>query len=162
MNTQHNSNFEALYHYTGSGLDYIYLASGYEVKKTPFGQGVTIQNLEGLHAAIMHNLMCNYPNWTGVELRFIRKEMGLTQKSLGLFVSRDAQTIALWEKGEKSVPDEATNILRGIHMSRKNGSVKFEELLMRINDLDRQTSKAKKQAYAVDSEGWHSTKNIAA
>jgi len=146
-----------LYQYLGCGLDNIYLAGGFEIKKTPFGEGVTIQNLEGLHDCIMRDLVCNKPNWTGTELRFIRKEMGLTQKSLGLFVSRDAQTVALWEKDKQPVPDESTNILRGIYISRKKGSVEFEEMLTRINDLDRQINHLEKQ-YASDGSDWHNIK----
>ncbi len=150
-----------LYNYTGCGLDYIYLEGGYEIKETPFGEGVTIQDIEGLHDAIMHDLICNVPNWSGAELRFIRKEMGLTQKTLGMFVSRDAQTVALWEKDKQPVPEESTNMLRGIYISRKNGSVKLEEMLTRINDLDRQLN-AMKKAYISDDNGWHVSKEIAA
>lgn len=145
------------YKYTGCGLDNIYLAGGYKIKKTPFGEGVTIQDLEGLHDCIMCDLVCNKPNWTGAELRFIRKEMGLTQKSLGLFVSRDAQTVALWEKDKQAVPDESTNILRGIYISRKKGSVELEKMLTRINDLDRQINHLEKQ-YTSDDSGWHNIK----
>lgn len=145
------------YQYTGCGLDNIYLADGYEIKKTPFGEGVTIHNLEGLHDCIMSDLVCNKPNWTGAELRFIRKEMGLTQKSLGLFVSRDAQTVALWEKDRQAVPDESTNILRGIYISRNNGSVELEEMLIHINNLDRQINHLKKQ-YTPNESGWHNIK----
>jgi len=147
-----------LFKYTGCGLDYIYLVDGYEIKETPFGKGVTIHNLEGLHDAIMSDLVCNKPNWTGAELRFIRKELGLTQKSLGMFVSRDAQTVALWEKDKQPVPEESTNIIRGIYLSRKNGSVKLEKMLIRINDLDRQINHLKKQAYTPDGESWHTIK----
>jgi DNA-binding transcriptional regulator YiaG len=148
-----------LYHYTGCGLDNIYLSNGYETKETPFGKGVTIKNLDGLHKAIMVDLIENKPNWTGAELRFIRKELGMTQKTLGMFVSRDAQTIALWEKDRHTVPEEASNIIRGIYLSREEGSVQFEKMLNRINDLDREINELNKiQAFVADDEGWHSSR----
>jgi len=148
-----------LYKYTGCGLDYIYLSNGYEIKDTPFGEGVTIHDLDGLHRTIMTDLIENKPNWTNTELRFVRKELGMTQKTLGMFVSRDAQTVALWEKGKQTVPEEATNIIRGIYLSRENGSVKLEEMLTRINDLDRQINHLKKKiAFESDANGWHTTK----
>lgn len=142
------------YHYTDSGLDYIYLSSGFEIKKTPFGEGVTIRDLEELHDVIGCDIVNNKPNWTGSELRFIRKELGFTQKTLGMFVSRDAQTVALWEKNKQPVPDESANILRGIYISRKKGSVELEKTLNRINDLDRQINELEKK-YIADDGGWH-------
>ncbi|HEY9202146.1 MAG TPA: transcriptional regulator [Gammaproteobacteria bacterium] len=152
-----------LYRYTGCGLDYIYLSNGYEIKDTPFGKGVTINDLDGLHRIILSDLMENRPSWTGDELRFIRKELGMTQKTLGMFVSRDAQTVALWEKDKKPVPAEASNIIRGIYTSREHGSVKFEDLLNRINDLDRELNHLKKKlAYKSDATGWHATTTKAA
>jgi len=154
---------ENLYHYTGCGLDYIYLANGYEIKDTPFGkEGITINNLDGLHQAIAADLINNKLDWTGAELRFIRKELGFTQQRLGIFVSRDAQTVALWEKGAHDMPEEATNILRGIYESRLNGSVNFEKMVERINELDRQINdfNNRSKAYESDEKGWH-TSNVA-
>ena len=40
------------YHYTGCGLDNIYLANGFERKVTPYGEGVSIADADGLHEAI--------------------------------------------------------------------------------------------------------------
>ncbi|RDH88328.1 MAG: transcriptional regulator [endosymbiont of Seepiophila jonesi] len=151
---------EKLYQYTGCGLDYIYLTNGYDIKKTPFGEGVTIHDLDGLHCAIATDLVDDRPNWTGAELRFIRKELGFTQQILGEFVSRDAQTVALWEKDKQPVPEEACNIIRGIYKSRIEGNVEFEKMIERINELDRQINDAEERmtAYKADSTGWHTAK----
>ena len=93
-------------------------------------------------------------------MRFIRKELGFTQKTLGDFVSRDSQTVALWEKDKQPVPEEASNIIRGIYKSRIEGNVAFEKLIERINDLDRQLNdQAKKnRAYESGATGWHTVK----
>ncbi|RLJ17327.1 transcriptional regulator [bacterium endosymbiont of Escarpia laminata] len=141
-------------------MDYIYLTNGYEIKETPFGEGVTIHNLDGLHRAIAADLVNDRPNWTGAELRFIRKELGFTQQTLGAFVSRDAQTVALWEKDKQPVPEEASNIIRGIYKSRMEGNVEFEKMIERINELDRQIIDADERmtAYKADASGWHTAK----
>ncbi len=151
---------EELYQYTGCGLDYIYLTNGYDIKETPFGEGVTIRNLDGLHRAIATDLVDDRPNWTGAELRFIRKELGFTQLTLGAFVSRDAQTVALWEKDKQPVPEEASNIIRGIYKSRLEGNVEFEKMIERINKLDRQINDAddRMTAYKTGASGWHTAK----
>jgi transcriptional regulator with XRE-family HTH domain len=150
---------EYLYHYTGCGLDYVYLANGFEERETPFGRGVAIHDLDGLHTAIATDLVNNKPNWTGAELRFIRKELGFTQQRLGEFVGRSSQSVALWEKEKQKIPPAVTNIVRGIYKSRIDGNVQFEMLLERINDLDRQLNDLQKKiAYRVDGVegvGWH-------
>jgi putative transcriptional regulator len=149
---------EKLYQYTGCGLDYIYLANGYEEKDTAFGRGVTIHDIDGLHQAIATDLVNDKPNWTGAELRFIRKELGFTQQRVGEFVGRSSQAVALWEKKKDLVPAAVANIIRGIYKSRIEGNVEFEKLITRINDLDRQITdlKKRKKAFEADDTGWHS------
>ena len=41
-----------MYHYTDSGLDNIFLESGYEEIETTYGAGVEIEDIDGLHRAI--------------------------------------------------------------------------------------------------------------
>ena len=40
------------YHYKESGLDNVYLENGFTIHKTPYGEGVSIQDTAGLHKAI--------------------------------------------------------------------------------------------------------------
>lgn len=42
----------SMYHYTDGGLRNVWLANGYTKQKTPFGEGVAIQDVEGLTRAI--------------------------------------------------------------------------------------------------------------
>ena len=41
-----------MYHYTDGGLRNVWLANGYEIKKTPYGEGVAFHNLDGLTRSI--------------------------------------------------------------------------------------------------------------
>jgi len=41
-----------MFEYTGSGLEGIYLKNGYTIVESSYGQGVKIEDLEGLHRAI--------------------------------------------------------------------------------------------------------------
>ena len=41
-----------MHHYTDGGLRNVWLANGYEIKKTPHGDGVAFQNLDGLTRSI--------------------------------------------------------------------------------------------------------------
>jgi transcriptional regulator with XRE-family HTH domain len=49
---------------------------------------------------------------SGGELRFIRKELSLTQKSLGDLLGVDAQTVARWEKEETKLDSKADRLVR--------------------------------------------------
>jgi hypothetical protein len=49
-----------MYHYIGCGLPHVYLENGFEIVKTPFGRGVTIHDLDGLHDAL-HRVVANSP-----------------------------------------------------------------------------------------------------
>ena len=41
-----------MYHYNESGLDSLFLANGYRNHKTPYGEGVSIEDTADLHKAI--------------------------------------------------------------------------------------------------------------
>ena len=41
-----------MYHYTDGGLRNVWLANGYEIKKTHYGEGVAFHNLDGLTRSI--------------------------------------------------------------------------------------------------------------
>eukprot|EP01032_Pedospumella_encystans_P022930 gene22930-biopygen18703 len=41
-----------MYHYTDGGLQNVRLVNGYRVQKTPYGQAVAIDDLEGLTQTI--------------------------------------------------------------------------------------------------------------
>jgi DNA-binding transcriptional regulator YiaG len=142
-----------MYHYTDSGLDYIFLKNWYEEKETPYGKGVAIHNLQGLHGAISMDIVENRPVLSADEFRFLRKELEFTQASLGQILDRDAQSVANWEKGDTEIPVMAANILRAIYRERAQGNARLEELINRVNDLDREIHE-RKLTLAETNNGW--------
>lgn len=126
-----------MYKYTGCGLNYVYLKNGFTKKDTPYGKGVSIHNLHGLHKAIALDIVENRPELSPDEFRFLRKELEFTQASLGQMIGRDAQSVAKWEKGEVEIPKMAGDFLRAIYKERANGNAKLEALINRLNSLDR-------------------------
>lgn len=87
------------YHLRGIGLPEVYLLNGVEIENDPdHGELVTVKNLAGLHKAVgMHIAKAEGP-MTGAEFRFLRKQMGLTQKELSEWMGVSDQTIAGHEK----------------------------------------------------------------
>ncbi|EJK82895.1 type II toxin-antitoxin system MqsA family antitoxin [Agrobacterium sp. SHOUNA12C] len=122
--------------YIGCGLDDIYLASGYEVHKTPYGEGVSIRNLDKLHKQIGLHLTKFRKALSGKEIRFLRHQMDLTQSELARFFGCNVQQVARYEKGENRLTGPADRLLRLLYEEhiRKTGSVR--ELLESIDSMD--------------------------
>ncbi len=124
------------YHYTDSGLNNIWLANGYEVVKTNYGEGVVIHDLAGLHRAI-GQMLGGKSRLTGTEVRFIRKEMELSQRGLAELMCVTDQAVAKWEK-HGQIPKGADRMLRLIYLEHLNGNVPIVATISRINNTDHQ------------------------
>ncbi|MCY0149975.1 helix-turn-helix domain-containing protein [Hoeflea sp. G2-23] len=115
------------YHYSESGLDNVWLENGYTKHETPYGDGISIDDTEGLHKAI-GNWLVNLPKpFNGAELRFIRLEMELTQRDLAEILGVDEQAVRRWEKSrDKKFHGAADRLLRAIYTEHlhKTGSVR--------------------------------------
>ena len=122
------------YHYTEGGLKNIWLANGYVIRKTNYGDGISINDVDGLHQAIGHALT-NKPHLTGAEVRFLRKEMGMSQRGLGELMGVTDQAVALWEKKGR-LPRTADRLLRLIYVEHEGGNVPIRATIQRINDID--------------------------
>lgn len=123
------------YHYTECGLNNVWLLNGFSKQETPYGPGVSIEHIEGLHKAIATVLVRNKLRWSGGEFRFIRKELNMSQKSLADIFGKDVQTVARWEKSGR-VPKMADRFLRTIYKEHSNGHETIVQLVTRLNELD--------------------------
>jgi len=103
-------------HYTACGLDDVYLLSGYEVYETDYGSGVAIKNVDGLHRAIGLHLARDKKDLNGKEIRFLRKQMDLSEAELGGLLGVTSQSVARWEKGECEAPASSEQVLRLLYL----------------------------------------------
>lgn len=124
-----------MYHYTESGLQNVWLANGYVVRKTPYGEGVAIQDVDGLHKAICKGLVVR-PKLTGAELRFIRKEMGLSQSGLAQLLGTTEQNISLWERRGR-IPKVSDRLVKLICLEYIDGErVQIRDMIEKLNAQD--------------------------
>jgi putative transcriptional regulator len=130
------------YHYTESGLDWVYLVNGYEIHKTPHGEGVSIQDLGGLHAYLAEIIISSQARIRGQELKFLRSLLDLSQSGLGRVIGLSRPTIARLEsKGTTPIPGAADRVLRlfyALKLSKHEVAEKICELLAEIDEHEYQ------------------------
>lgn len=142
-----------MYHYTDSGLDHIHLANGYDEVKTPYGEGIAIHDLEGLHAVI-GSCIADRPVMTGDEFRFLRIELGLTQSETANLIGVSESALRNWEKGRTAhVPDPAANLMRGLYLESVDENSKLSEILKRVSQLNREIHHIEIN-FEETEEGW--------
>lgn len=126
-----------MYHYTDGGLRNVWLANGYEIKKTPFGEGVAFHNLDGLTESICIALTKKAGVLTGSEFRYIRSAgMLLSQPALGKLMGIDGQSVARWEKTGK-VPKWADKLVRLVYLAKAQGNEPISSAVERVKTVER-------------------------
>ena len=123
-------------HYTLCGLDYVYLVNGYAVHETDYGRGVSIEDVKGLHRAISEDIISHRAHLSGQEVRFLRKEMDLSQGGIAAMLGVDAQTVARWEKGTSEVPGPADRLIRVLYREHIGGNQAVKQLIEGLAELD--------------------------
>lgn len=125
-----------LYHFTGSGLPNVYLASGFTVENDPeYGELVTIEKLPVLFMAIAFRLTTMKDKLSGLEFRFLRKRMELSQPELAKLLQVNEQTVANYEKGrtDAGAADTAMRFLFLAYISDDDDVA--QELRLEAEDL---------------------------
>lgn len=143
------------YHYTESGLQNVWLENGYREIDTPYGKGVAIEAVEELHQVIGRSI-AQRSYLTGSQLRFLRKELGLSQRSLADILGCTDQNVSLWERRGR-MPRAADRLVRLLYLEKVDGNVKIQHLLDEIANLDQEikADDAPMECLQLKSEGGH-------
>jgi DNA-binding transcriptional regulator YiaG len=139
-------------HYNWCGLDYVYLLSGYERVQTEDGEDIIIQDIDGLHRAIGLDLVQHKKVLTGSEVRFLRKQMDLTQSELGYLMATTDQTVARWEKGECEMPGPADTLLRFVYLAHIKQNVDMRAFIEELRERDAPINE--KMMFTETAHGW--------
>jgi DNA-binding transcriptional regulator YiaG len=126
-----------MFHYTDGGLKNVWLQNGFGVRKTPYGKGVAIHDIDGLTKAICMALTHKSSSLTGVEFRYIRSgAMLLSQAGLASMMGVDAQTVARWEKHGR-LPKWADKLIRVLFLAHADGNQAISSVMARISTVER-------------------------
>jgi DNA-binding transcriptional regulator YiaG len=125
------------YHYTGCGLDFVYLTNGYKAHQTPDGEGVAIEDADGLHKVIAREIITGPQRIRGQEVRFLRSEMDLSQEGLAKIMLTTRGTIARYEgSATKPIPGQAEAALRMFVALKIGGHEIAEQIVELLTEID--------------------------
>ena len=143
------------FHYTASGLDYIYLANGFRLIDGEYGAGYAIDDLDSLHNVIAHYVITSPTRLRGQEVRFLRAMLDISQAGLARIIGTKRLTVARWEgKPLASIPGTADRALRLFFALKMEGDVTATGLLDILTEID---EAAYGDAVFEESGGdWHS------
>jgi DNA-binding transcriptional regulator YiaG len=140
--------------YDDCGLRNIWLANGYRYEDIEgHGRCLEIDNIESLHRTIAHHLVNYRKRLSGSEIRFLRIEMGMSQKRLADSLGVDEQTVSLWERSKRRPTVAAERMLRLMYLEHADGATKVAEMIEKWNDSDRQEEEARK-VFEETRKGW--------
>lgn len=146
-------------HYTMGGLNDIYLLNGFSKVETDYGGGVKFSDISGLHKAIGFSLITDRKILSPSELRFLRKEMGLTQADLAQRLGMSDQQVARWEKGESEITGPAEKLIRIYYAIELVPARKRNAVLTKLNQKIKALTKSDetsglKLVFKETNDGW--------
>ncbi len=139
------------YHYLESGLDNIWLQGGVTEHNTPEGQAVSITNIDELHHMIAMHIIEDPSLMTGLEFRFIRIELDLSQRSVARLLKTEEKNVQRWETGKSALPGPAGVALAQYYQGKHKHS-EFAELMDRIAELDRELTEIR--LFSAQGDHW--------
>ncbi|MDN3986120.1 helix-turn-helix domain-containing protein [Zwartia vadi] len=129
-----------MYHYTECGLKNVWLTNGYDICEIDGETSVSISDVEELHEVIGRSIAAK-SNLSASEIRFLRKELGLSQKRMADLLGSTEQTVSLWERRGR-MPKGYDRLIRLLYLEKIDGNVKIQEIINRLIELDfRQSEK---------------------
>lgn len=127
-----------LFRYRGCGLDNVYLRNGYRETISATGEkGVFIEDIEGLHRAIVMAVVDSANPLDAQTFKFLRKELDMSQRQVAAFFGVEEQTVSLWERARQPIPQSADIFLRTLAKETCSGNAELRKVIDRLNSLDR-------------------------
>lgn len=125
-----------LHRFDDAGLRNVWLANGYTVVDTPYGKGLSYHDIDGLTRTICGVFARKRGRLTGVEFRYLRLHLRLSQKSLANLLGNTEQSVANWEKRGR-VPLWADKHLRLLWLAANDGRQAVKGVVAGLNEVER-------------------------
>lgn len=100
------------YHFTECGLDYVYL-SGIPIFKCACGATTAkIPNMKDLLNTIGEAIVNKPTRLTGFEVRYLRKNVGLSATAFARYLAIDPATLSRWERNKRVIGKTSDLLVR--------------------------------------------------
>lgn len=127
------------YAYKESGLDHITLEGIQLVHCDACGnEDPIIPAIDTLHAILAEALISKPARLEGKELRFLRKELGLSARQFAKILHVDHTTISKWENGNDPIGPQSDLLVRALLTAKKEGSL--DPLVAKLSGMDEDLS----------------------
>ncbi|MBW1764937.1 MAG: type II toxin-antitoxin system MqsA family antitoxin [Deltaproteobacteria bacterium] len=145
------------YQYIESGLDNVYLV-GIEIHKCSCGEEIiNLPAVAELHTLIALNLIKKKSSLNGNEIRFLRKNLGLTAKKLGEIIGIDNATISRWEKGSQLASNTHDRFLRLLYLNIKDIPPEEIRTLIQEDFVSISPGQVETPPFIIPREKWSKT-----
>lgn len=140
------------YRYQECGLRHVTL-KGIEVSRCPDCGNfeISIPRLEGLHRLIAKTLIEKMTRFTGAEIRFLRKSLGLSAADFARRMGVTVETVSRWENDAAAIGPQADRLLRLLVAQGRLTMQYPEEQLDRI---DSKSAKETRLGVKLEDEEW--------
>lgn len=144
-----------MYHYEECGLSNVWLRDGFEIEvDEEFGELVSISSVHELHKTIGLYLINEKPELNGEEIRFLRKELNLSQKNLAGILSVNESTVRNWETNRGSIGKPAELVLRALYKEQAHGGGALLEMIEKLNQQERNFSSENMNFSYTRNKSW--------
>ena len=131
----HPTEHPGAYHYAECGLPNVWLINGFEKVPTPYGEGLIIHDMGGLHKCISL-ILCDKPEpLTGPEFRFLRRELDLSQQVMGEIFGIKSRQMRNIEKKEQ-IENPYNTLIRHMYLESVDPTSSLIPLIERLRSLD--------------------------
>ncbi|MDS7931835.1 helix-turn-helix domain-containing protein [Acinetobacter sp. V102_4] len=145
-----------MYHYEESGLSNIWLQNGFTIENDEdFGELVSIQSVYDLHNAIGLYLITHKPELNGEEIRFLRKELNLSQRNLAGLLGVGESSIRHWEAGRSLIGKPTDLLLRALYQEHVQGDGELRKLIENLNHQERTLVPSEISFSYGNNQSWH-------
>jgi transcriptional regulator with XRE-family HTH domain len=93
---------------------------------------------DSLRSTPIGRALLSKPRLTGAEIRFLRKELGCSQKGLAEIIGASEQTVSLWARNRGQIQPAADRILRLFYAEHVQGNVQVRKFIEQRAEAERE------------------------
>lgn len=128
-----------MYHFTESGLDYVWLKNGYREAHGLHGPMIAVSHSDMLHELIAQAVVDLARPLQNAEIRYLRHHMSLSRSALAESLGVSELALAQWEMGKAVIPFAPDKLLRLMIRAKGNARVTLRRAMHTVN-WDMQTT----------------------